>query len=704
MINSQSPKKRLVYVCFFTVSVLLILLSFYYLRRSDEKISGKLTPITEGWKEQNGRVCSIDDIRTNSNGTPVILDKKLIQGFSSSDCLCFSSHDVDVDVFLDDSRIYSFECSPNITGMGYGTAFHEVDLPKDLGGRILRLEFRAPDQAFGYSYGYITDIYIGSAMSYVHTLIDRKILSAILSVFIVFFGIILILIRFAVNKRESLPIDILSLGMASVLIGLWLFMATDIIQLVTDSLYTVRVLDRITILLVGYPFIRFLNSLTNKKRFIYPLIMISFTLLTVAILFILRFAASVDMLFSFLPAFIVYSVLIIILCIVMMVDDEMQCRVSGTHSRLRGYYAGLLFFLLCIVADIILYTTRHMVGNDIYGVATRTGALILVAAILRQFISWWTRDRAVIERGRLISNALSVATSESDPDECIKRVLEQTAVRFGAKRAVVFEDQLNGKYHGTYVWFDPALSSRPADTLYLYQKSFVEEIERLYNANGGRFVIDDIENYTNINANVYNLLKGQKVQSIVFVPFGRGAVTSGLLAFVDLAPELLEEAAENAPLIAYFLSELILQRDEEKRTRIFYYNDPFSGALNRRAFNEFAADNLDNSSPFGLAVIEVTDLETVSAQKGYEVGDKLVSDSVSVMSDVFGRDNVYRLVGSRFAAFGFESDEAYFEDDAQRLVKEARARNINLSVGCAFCNNGTNDINTVLKYAISNLH
>lgn len=60
-------------------------------------------------------------------------------------------------------------------------------------------------------------------------------------------------------------------------------------------------------------------------------------------------------------------------------------------------------------------------------------------------------------------------------------------------------------------------------------------------------------------------------------------------------------------------------------------------------------------------------------QKGYEVGDKLVTD------------------------------EAYFEDDIERLVKEANEAGIKLSVGRAFCDNGINDINTAVKYAISNM-
>ena len=704
LVNRQSPNKSIFLVCFSVAAALIVLLTYVFSGRYDRQGSDGVTSISEGWKDQTGQICSIDDAHTNKDGIPVVLEKKLIQGYTGMECLCFSSCDVSVKVYLDDKEIYSFLPRANFTGKGYGTAFHEIDLPQDLGGRILRIVFESPDTAPDHTRGYITDVYLGSAMSYAHMLFDRKAVSVVISIFVVFFGMILVLINLAVKKNERMPFDIASLGVSAILLGAWLFMVTDIIQLLTGHIYSVRVLNRVLIFLVGYPLIRFFNSLTSKKRQIYPIIMFSYTCFTLLLLVVLRYGASIDMLDSFTYVLVAYCIVVAAVCIVMFVDDEIYCRANGTPSRLKMYYLCVAIFVLCIFADIGLYLMRRIVGNDIYGVATRTGTLILIAVVLRQFITWWTRDRAVIERGRLISKSLSVATSGLTPDECIRQIIEDTAVQFGAKRAVIFEDQMNGKYHGTYVWFDPTSGMRATELLYLQQKGFVDEIERVYEANGKRFAIDDPESFKNINANIYSILRSQNVQSIVLAPLGSGGKTTGLIVFMDLPSEMMEDAADNAELIAYFISELILKRDEEKRTRIFYYNDPFSGALNRRAFNEFAADGFDKSAPFGLLIVEIKDLEIVSATKGYEVGDKLVSDTVSVMSDIFGRENVFRLVGSRFAAFGFESDEAYFEDDAERLVKEAKAMNIALAIGCAFCNNGTNDINTVIKYAADNVH
>ncbi|MCR5831816.1 MAG: diguanylate cyclase [Lachnospiraceae bacterium] len=704
MINRQSSNKRIVPAIFAAAALIMIIVIRSVTGDNDVQGSAGVTPIPDGWRDQAGNICTIDDAHTNSDGIPVVLEKKIMQGFADTDCLCFASYNVNLKVYVDDKEIYSYESVDNLTGKGYGTAFHEVDLPVNLGGRILRIEFESSDPASGNEYGYIANVYLGSAMSYIHMLFDRKAISVGISVFIVFLGLMFVLISMAVDKSERIPFDITSLGIAAILLGLWLLIATDIIQLLTGHVYVVRVLNRILIMLVGYPLVRFFNSLTNKRRLIYPLIQLVCTAILLVILIALRYYGAVDMMTSFPKVLIIYCVVLAVTCILMFADDELYCRDNGMMSRLKRYYIGLAVFLFCVFADFTLYMMRRIVGNDTYGVVTRAGSLILIVVILRQFMRWWTRDRAVIERGHLISSSLSIATSDNTPDNCIKQILECAAKQFGAGRAVVFEDQKNGKFHGTYAWFEHRDEIHPSGLLLLPQKGLVDEIIKACDGNGGRLTVDDTENYKMVNTAIYNMLRSQNVKNIIIGPITTAGNVTGLVTLVDIPTEMMEEASENISLIAYFLSELIANRDEDKRTRFFEYNDPLSGALNRRAFNELSADLVARATPFGFVLVEIRDLETVSSQKGYEAGDRLVTDTVTLMSEIFGNERVYRLVGSRFAAFGFETDEAYFEDESERLIEEANKRNISLNVGFAFCNNGTKDMNTVVKYAEAHMH
>ncbi len=685
------------------LAFLSVVLVWAFQGKSDSDGNNGLIELSDGWKDSLGHVGSIEDTHTNADGTPVTLEKKLMMGFGNGDCLCFSSYNVDVRVYLDDRQIYSFEPAENITGMGYGTAFHEVDLAGDLGGRMLRIVYESSDPTSHNAHGLVSNVYIGSAMAYTQMLVNKKAALFGVSIFILLFGVILVLIDLAVRKDERTPFDIASLGVAAIILGAWFVISTDVIQLFAGHVYQLRVLNRLLILFVGYPLIRFFNSVTSRKRVVYPLIQLLSTFLCLLVLIVTRYAMHIDMMDTILYVLGVYFAVLAALCIAMYIDDRMSCVAEGVTSRSKRYFLGLMVLIICIFTDLGLYLARRIVGSDVYGVVTRGGTLLLTAFAFRAFIKWWTRDRAIVERGRLISKTLSIAEENETCDERIRQILECISAQFSAKSVSVFEDQHNGMFHVTYTWYDPSAEMRPSAVMYLQQKGVVDEILRSYEAAQGRFVIDDTENYRSVNANIYSILHSQNIKNIVISPIGEKERNSGLLSIADIPAELLEEAVENAPLLAHCLHELIHERDEEKRTRIFMYNDPLSGALNRTAFNEFTSKGLDKSSSFGLVIVEIRDLEKVSSQKGYEVGDKLVTDTVNLLSDVFGKESVYRLVGSRFAAFGFETDEAYFEDDIDRLVKDANDAGIALLVGRAFCANGINDINTAVKYAISNM-
>ena len=99
---------------------------------------------------------------------------------------------------------------------------------------------------------------------------------------------------------------------------------------------------------------------------------------------------------------------------------------------------------------------------------------------------------------------------------------------------------------------------------------------------------------------------------------------------------------------------------------------------------------------FGYLLCVIKDLDFVSESEGYDAGDRIIAETASVLADVFGKENVYRIVGSRFCAFGFETDETYFRDDVARFEKNARDRGINISVGPVYCINGAMDIRSVL--------
>ena len=698
MKNKTFDQNRLILIVFTVISLFLIGFLIAAASGIDRTGDGVLTNFDSGWSDSEGNVYDIADVRANDDGFAPVVSKKLPSDVSDSDCLCFESYNVNIQVYVDGQSVYSFESKENPTGIGYGTGYHEVGLSSDMAGKTVTVCIERSNKDIKSKRGQIVNIYVGAAVDYVHKVMVSNILTVMASVFILFFGIVFLLISFVISDNERLPFDVASLGIASIIIGSWLLVLSNVFQLVSADIYTVRVLDRFLILVAGVPLICFFNSLTYTKSRIYPIIEFWLNVLSVALLLVLRYVAGIDMMTTFQRLLIVYFGQIIVLTIIMFVRHERYCRANGITSGLRFYYIGIAAFIVCALTDYGLFYFKKLVGNS-YGAVTSIGTLVLVPIVLVQFIKWWTKDRRIVERERFTNRALQYALSSDSPDESIQLMLKFMGEELKCGRVVVFEDMHNGRFYGRYAWSDSRLGNRSTDLLYIPYKGIVEELIHSYRDNGNRFVIGDAEEYRDQKQSVYNLLVSHGVKNLVANPLEVDGDVTGLLLLLDMPADATDEASSVANLTSYFLSQLILRRDDQKRMRTYTYNDSMSGAQNRRAYDEFVSTRFDPASSFGYMVCAVDSLEEISDNEGFEAGDSIIADTVTIMGDVFGSENVYRMAGSRFAAFGFETDETYFRDDVERFIANAKDKGISVSTGAIYCINGTRDLRTVVKSA-----
>ena len=209
----------------------------------------------------------------------------------------------------------------------------------------------------------------------------------------------------------------------------------------------------------------------------------------------------------------------------------------------------------------------------------------------------------------------------------------------------------------------------------------------------------DTEEFKSVHPALYNLLKSSNINSLVGGPLENSGRLTGFLVLLDIPMADQEAAAEVISLLTYFVTQLIAQREEQKHLKYYSYNDPRCGAGNRRAYKEFLDEGLDKSSAFGYVSCRIKDFAEISSNRGYEAGDNVLADTAKCLSEVFGNENVYRLGGGEFAAFGFETDESFFDSDMARAGKLISDRKINVAIGGVYCTYGTMNMNGVVKRA-----
>lgn len=702
MNNREIEKGRILITIFAILSLIILIIVTAFTHGLDKTSEKDIVDFGKGWIDDSGNKYEIEDVRIKDDGTAPTVHKVLPANLKDGDSLCIESYNINLEISVDGKKIYSFDSKQNITGAGYGTAYHEVGLSASMAEKEITIDYIRCNPKLKTKRAHIEEIYLGDTVSYIHMTVKNNYITLIASGLIVFFGILFVIISFVVYDNTRVPFDMRALGLASMITGSWLFILTNVIQLITGYFYTVRVLDRFLILLAGFPLICFINSLTYKKRLIYPRIEFWSTVMILASLVIMRYFFGIDMMTTFQRFLIAYFIEIVILTIMIFAGHERYCRENGIVSGLKPYYIGIGVFMICGLTDLALYFLKKMIGNS-YGVMTSIGTFFFVPIVLIQFIRWWTKDRQVIERERFTNRSLQYALSSDSPDESIRLLLEFMGEEFGCKRVVVFEDMHNGRFNGKYAWFDKSLERKPVDLVYIPKNEVVERIVKAYKENGNKYFIDDVEEFKDINPFVYNTFKTYNISSLVINPLEVDGDVTGLMMLIDMPAGLMEEASSVATLTSYFLSQLILRRDDQKRMRTYTYNDSLSGAQNRRAYDEFVSERLDLSKPFGYMMCRIKDLEDISVNEGFGAGDELIAKLVGIMSEIFGDENVYRLAGSSFVAFGFETDETYFGDDVARFEKNAKDSGISVAVGSVYCINGTMDIRTVVKRVRDNI-
>lgn len=692
MNNRQGKIINLIYMVGYGLMALAVIL--YILFRTDvfDNDGVELLPFSADWRTEDGKSYQIDDIRMKNFGGSVTVENTIPAGITDSDAICFQSKNCSIRVFIDDKEVYSFIPRENLTGIGYGVAFHDIGITKEDAGKTIKMHYEGALR----TYGSIVEVYVCPASAYVRMMVMRTIPDLLLSFAVIFFGIVLMAIFAWMPDKDSLPFNLAAVGAVSVVLGVWFFLDTNIPQLLTGKVYACRVLSRVFVYLAGYPVISFYNSITKLRRKIYAKISFWMSLFFAAVAIGLRYIIGYDMMFSFVRIIIVYVSCLIILAVIMTVDNARYCRETGIESGLRGYLVIILVFLSCCLADIVVSMLR--LHNYSYIFFAKLGMILFIIFMLYYFLRWWIKDQSDIERDRFINRALQYAIASDAPDAKIKLILEYLGKELHARHVFIMEDQHNGKFRGTYEWGQPGKESAGVDLLYLPYGGLVDRMYDYYLQNG-KLIVSDAEEYREISPAFYNILKTNDIDNMVINPLVINSRLSGILGLTGAPDNALSSVEEITKTVSTFLAQLVAQRDEQSRLFFFSYNDAVTKARNRRAFRKFVDEDIDLSSSFGYLKCDMKGLELINSALGYEAGDKLVIDMAAHLMEVFGEANVYRLSGSEFTAFGFEVDETIFFSDVARVKKLFADDDIKVNTGAVFCANGTKDMSKVMKRA-----
>ncbi len=196
-------------------------------------------------------------------------------------------------------------------------------------------------------------------------------------------------------------------------------------------------------------------------------------------------------------------------------------------------------------------------------------------------------------------------------------------------------------------------------------------------------------------------MRAYNVKSLILIPLKRGKTVIGYLYAINYNTEKTVEVKALIELLSFFLGMEI--SNHQMRDELEYRNshDTLTGVYSRDAFKQKSEAVMKNEShpPFGIVNMDVNGLKITNDSFGHDCGDQLILDCVKVMTDCFGKENIYRVGGDEFIALLTDCTKEEFEEKVRRFnAVKTDITNANISAG-SFWAEGVTDMMEAVRNA-----
>lgn len=271
------------YIFIFFILIGFLSLSLTIASNQSSLYKGEIKSLNEAWENMNSldnEALSLPAKITVNKDTPVIIHKKLNEDFKEQETLLIRSSLANIQVLLDNKEIYrNLRERELLFNKPLASAWHLVSLPRESNGKNLTLAYFSP---FEEMHGILNPVLYGNRGDLILYLIKKNALIVMTDLIVFFLGIVLILFSF--NFLGKAKQSILSIGLFSILLSLWMLSETRMLQFFTANEMIIGSLAYIALSLVAIPLIIYIKSILNEKNKFLDLFIVAFILNTLLII------------------------------------------------------------------------------------------------------------------------------------------------------------------------------------------------------------------------------------------------------------------------------------------------------------------------------------------------------------------------------------------------------------------------------------
>jgi diguanylate cyclase (GGDEF)-like protein len=342
-----------------------------------------------GWTTQDATTTTADRIYAYANtGKPVVISKQLPDKLYKDSYLNFNAKNVNFTVFVDGQPIYDFTASGPFGLGGMESYFQHIRMDESYAGRTVSMQVVPINDD---SSSLFADMSICSINDYNLFFLQRHGLALVLSLLIFFLGVLLIVQYFAI-PHEFHAYDTLSLGIASLAVGIWSCVETQIPMLVLGAITPyLLALDYVSLCCAPYPIMMFSSSVLNHRWKQAEYLVLAANIILAGIMCIGCFTDQLDW-HAGLP--LLYTLLLILFAAIIVSAIRSNILTKRDSSTERTNYmplAAVGVFIISMVTDLMLYISSNQASVDAASIL-RIGFVVMQVILLGSFMARGNRD------------------------------------------------------------------------------------------------------------------------------------------------------------------------------------------------------------------------------------------------------------------------------------------------------------------------
>lgn len=261
---------------------------------------------------------------------------------------------------------------------------------------------------------------------------------------------------------------------------------------------------------------------------------------------------------------------------------------------------------------------------------------------------------------KLIIQICRTLDMDRDYSRAMNRVLEELSQVIHPDRIYIVEKK-GPLIRNTFEWCAPGV-----DPLLKKLGNMVNpEVSRGWGIENGSphlSMVEDIEELRDRFPVNYQILKKEGIRNMVSVPFYSGGEMVGLMGIHNFTPSETVDIQKVLQNVAFFISVKVSNHLLHERLEDLKKHDETTGAQNREAMLLRIQNIQNGDQAVGIVYCNLNFMKEINDREGFTGGDGVLKDAAGILSDTFGKQNVYRIGGDEFLALVTDKSEDGFRD------------------------------------------